>query len=443
MQIIEKGTAGLKREFNVVVAAAAIEERMTVRLNEVGQQVRLPGFRPGKVPMALLKKRFGSSVMGEVLERTIDETLRAAITEKSLKPAMQPKVEVVEFGEGKDLEIAVKLEVLPDIQSADFAAMALEKWVAPVSEAEVDEALENIRKASRTTKIVEENRKAATGDVVVADYEGSIDGKPFEGGSGKRAMIEIGAGRYVPGFEDQLIGAMANDTVNVKVTFPADYGNAELAGKNADFKVRVYELRTIEVPALDDALAQRLGEANLDALRTATRNAVQRNHDQLTRMRLKRQLLDKLAGGHAFDVPQGMVDAEFDAIWKQIEQAKADNQLDPEDAGKSDDELRTEYRSIAERRVRLGLLLSDVGQKNNIQVTPEELSKAAVAEARRFPGQEQVVLNYYRNNPQALEGLKAPVFEDKVVDFIIELAKVSTKTVTLDELKADPEVTSK
>jgi trigger factor len=227
--------------------------------------------------------------------------------------------------------------------------------------------------------------------------------------------------------------------VIVKVTFPADYGNAELAGKDAQFKVRVHELRTVEMPALDDALAQRLGEANLDALRNATRQAVQRSHDQLTRMRLKRQLLDKLAGGHSFDVPQGMVDAEFEAIWRQIEQAKTDNQLDPEDAGKSDEDLRKEYRAIAERRVRLGLLLSDVGQKNNIQVTPEELSQAAVAEARRFPGQEQAVLNYYRNNPQALDALRAPVFEDKVVDFIIELAKVSTKTVTLDELKADPD----
>jgi len=439
MQIIDKSADGLSREFNVVVAAAAIEEKVGRRLEEVGQQVRLPGFRPGKVPMALLKKRFGQSVRGEVLEKTIDESLQQAITEKSLKPALQPKVDIVEFAEGKDLELNVKLEVLPEITANDFSKISLEKWSAAVSDDELDKALETMRSNNRSTKVVTDNRKAVKSDVVVAEYVGKIDGKVFDGGTSKGTFIELGAGRLIPGFEDQLIGAMAGDTVLVKVKFPDDYASKEVAGKDATFEVKVKEIREIEEQKLDDAFAQKLGEADLGKLKEKAKEAIQRNHDRLSRLRLKRQLLDQLASGHTFQVPTGMVDAEFDAIWRQIEQAKAANRLDPEDAKKTDEELKTEYRGIAERRVRLGLLLSDVGQKNNITISQEELSRAAVSEAMLYPGQEQVILNYYRNNPSAIETLRAPVFEDKVVDFVLELANVNTKQVTYDELKADPE----
>ena len=439
MQIIDKSAEGLNREFNVVVAAAAIEEKVGRRLEEVGQQVRLPGFRPGKVPMALLKKRFGQSVRGEVLEKTIDESLQQAITEKALKPALQPKVDVLEFAEGKDLELNVKMEVLPEIAANDFSKISLEKWSAPVGDDELATALETLRTRNRSTKLVTDNRKAAKGDIVVAEYIGRIDGKVFEGGTSKGTFIEIGSNRLIPGFEDQLIGAMAGDTVNVKVKFPDDYASKEVAGKDAVFEVKVKELREIEDAKLDDAFAQKLGEPDLAKVKEKTKDALQKSHDRLTRLRLKRQLLDKLADGHTFPVPAGMVDAEFNAIWRQIEQAKASNRLDPEDAKKTDDELKKEYRGIAERRVRLGLLLSDVGQKNNIVVSQEELSRAAISEAMLYPGQEQVILNYYRNNPNALETLRAPVFEDKVVDFVLELANVKTKSVTYDELKTDPE----
>lgn len=439
MLITQKSADGLAREFSVVVTAAAIEDRISKRLEEVGEQVRLPGFRPGKVPMTLLRKRFGDSVRGEILERTIDETIQATISEKAVKPALRPQVDVVEFTEGKDLELSVKMEVLPDIVASDFSAIQLEKWTATVEEGEVTKAIDELTKRNRESKTIAENRKAKTGDMLVVEFVGRVDGKPFEGGTSKNSFIEIGAGRFIAGFEDQMIGSSAGDTVMVSVKFPADYGVKEIAGKDAEFEVKVKEIRELTAPELNDDFARKVGASDLDDLKKKTRESLQRSYDRLSRLRLKRQLLDSLANGHDFPVPQGMVDAEFNAIWRQIEQAKAANRLDPEDAGKSDDQLRTEYRGIATRRVRLGLLLSDVGQKNNIEVTQEELTNAAVSEAMLYPGQEQAVLNYYRSNPGSMESLRPPVFEDKVVDFVLELAKTSSKPVTYEQLRADAE----
>ncbi|MBL8631167.1 MAG: trigger factor [Rhodospirillaceae bacterium] len=439
MQITEKTAQGLKREYNVVIAASIIEERMNARLVEVGQQVSLPGFRPGKAPMNLLKKRFGQSVMGEVLDKAINDTAQSVITEKSLKPAMQPKIELVNFAEGKDLEFDVKVEVLPDIATPDFKKIELEKWVAPVTDEVLNKALEALTQANKTTKAITENRKAKNGDVLVIDFVGKLNDVAFDGGTGFDTKLELGSGQFIPGFEDQLVGATAGDKVVVNVKFPADYGAAELAGQDAVFNVTVKEIHEIEVAALNDDFAKKLGEESLDTLKSKSREVLQSNHDRIARLRLKRTLLDKLSEIETFPVPEGMVDAEFDAIWKQIEQAKSANQLDADDAKKSDDDLRKEYRAIAERRVRLGLLLSDVGTKNNIAVTPEELGRAVMEQASRFRGQEQAVVNYYKNTPEALESLRAPVFEDKVVDFILELAKVSTKEVSIEELEKDPE----
>lgn len=439
MQITEKTAQGLKREYNVVIAASIIEERMSERLVEVGRQVNLPGFRPGKAPITLLRKRFGQSIMGEVLDKTINDTAQSVIAEKSLKPALQPKIELVSFSEGKDLEFDVKVEVLPEIATPDFKKVELEKWVATVTDAELDKALDDMLKSNRSSKVVAESRKAKNGDIVVIDYVGKLDGVAFEGGTGFDAHLELGSGQFIPGFEEQLIGVIAGDTALLNVTFPADYGAENLAGKAVTFNVTVKELREPETPALDEEFAKRLGETSVEAVKTKTRGIIQSSYDRLSRLRLKRNLLDKLSELETFAVPEGMVDAEFDAIWRQIEQAKSSNQLDPEDAKKSDDELRTEYRAIAERRVRLGLLLSDVGQKNNIAVTPEELGKAVMEQASRFQGQEQAVVNYYKNTPEALESLRAPVFEDKVVDFVLALAKVTDKPVSIEELQKDPE----
>jgi trigger factor len=439
MQITQKSADGLAREFSVVVAADAMEQKISQRLEEVGQQVRLPGFRPGKVPMNLLRKRFGDSVRGEVLEKTIDETIQATITEKSLKPALRPQVDVVDFGEGKDLQLSLKMEILPDIVSGDFGAIELEKWSAAVDDAAVAGAIDELAKRNRESKTVTEHRKSVLRDLLVVEFIGRIDGKPFEGGTSKNSFIELGAGRFIAGFEDQMIGSSVGDTVIVKVKFPPDYGVKEIAGKDAEFEVKVNELREIVDSEINDDFARKVGAADVEDLKKKTRDSLQRSYDRLSRLRLKRQLLDKLASGHEFPVPNGMVEAEFNAIWRQIEQAKTAGRLDAEDAGKDDDQLKTEYRAIATRRVRLGLLLSDVGQKNNIVVTQEELTNAAVSEAMLYPGQEQAILNYYRNNPGSMESLRPPVFEDKVVDFILELAKVATKTVSYDELKADTE----
>jgi len=439
MQVIDKSTDGLTREFNVVIPATSIEQRVTSRLNEVGRQVRLPGFRPGKVPMKLLKTRFGESVRGEILESTINESTQAALTEKALKPAMQPKVELVSFEEGKDLEFSVKIEVLPEIAAPDLSAIELTRPVAPVSDEEMDKAVADFLKSRRTTETVSEARGAKSGDALVVDFVGTKDGVEFQGGSAKGATIELGAGGFIPGFEDQLIGAKVGDTVDLKVTFPEDYGVKDLAGQPAEFKVDIKELKTFKIPELTDEVVAQIGDPNVEDFKTRMRGFLQKQHDTASRMRIKRELLDKLSDSNTFPVPQGMVDVEFDAIWRQMEQVMKSGQLDPEDAGKSEDDLKAEYRSIAERRVRLGLLLSDIGQKNGVQVSQDDLTRALTQEAMRYPGQEQQVFEYYQKNPNALESLRAPIFEEKVVDFIFGKAKITEENVSLEELMRDPD----
>jgi trigger factor len=402
-------------------------------LVEVGQQVRLPGFRPGKVPMELLRKRFGQSVRGEVLERTIDESTQQALAEKALKPAAQPKVELVSFEDGKDLEFAIKLEVLPEIAPNDLGSLSLTRGVVAVEDSELEKAMHSIRRGRATLESIPEDRPAAEGDVLVADFVGRIDGTPFEGGTAQDTNIELGAKNFIPGFEDQLVGAKKGATVEVKVTFPANY-QADLAGKDAVFEVTVKDIKQYVLPELNDELAKTYGAESVDALRQRARDTLKDQYDSTARLHLKRQLLDKLAEGHSFAVPEGMVDAEFDGIWRQVEAAKKAGQLEAEDASKSEDDLKKEYRAIAERRVRLGLLLSDIGQKNNVTVAPEDFSTAVMNEARRYPGQEQQVVEYYQRNAQALESLRAPLFEEKVVDFIISKAAVTDLPITAEEL---------
>lgn len=439
MQVIEKNTEGLKHEFNVVVNADVIEEKVVSRLTEVGQQVRLPGFRPGKVPLNLLRKRFGQAVRGEVLEKTIDESTQAALTEKALKPAIQPKVEVVQADEGKDLEFSVALEVLPQIDAPDFSNIELTRLVATVTDEELEQTLEGIRKNRRTTETITEDRPTAKGDAVLVDYVGRVDGEPFEGGSAQDAIIEIGVGALIPGFEEQLEGAKAGDDVTVKVTFPEDYQVSNLAGKEAEFEVKIKELRKVVLPEIDDDFAKSMGETDVESFKQRTREMLQEDYNKAARLRLKRELLDKLADLYSFEVPEGMVDLEFDSIWRQMDQAAKSGQLEPEDAEKSEEELKTEYRGIAERRVRLGLLLSDVGQKSGVEVSGDDLGRAVREEAMRYPGQETAVVEYYQNNPQALETLRAPMFEEKVVDYILSVANVTDKPATVEELLKDPD----
>lgn len=440
MQVTQTHEEGLKREFTVVVSANDIKAKMDTRLHEIGQTVRLPGFRPGKVPMPILKKRYGPSVMGEVLERAVSDSSNQAMMERGLRPALQPKIEVKSFAENADLEYTLAVEILPEIQPANFGEMKLERMKVDVPDAEIDKALNRIAEQHERSEKIAEERPSQSGDIVLIDFVGSIDGKEFQGGSATDFRLKLGSGQFIPGFEDQLTGAKAGEQRDVNVTFPENYGNTELAGKPAKFAVTVKEIHKPIAATLDDALAKQMGLDDLETLRKAVRDQLGRDYTRIVRSRLKRQVLDRLAEAHQFAVPQGMVDLEFDAIWKNVEEERKQGPLsDPALAGKSEDELKAEFRRIAERRVRLGLLLSEVGRLNNIQVSQEEVNRALVEQARRFPGQERRVIEYYRNNADALAQLRAPLFEDKVIDFIIEMASVTDKPATIEELMKDPE----
>jgi trigger factor len=438
MQITETNAEGLKHEFKVTIGADDIARRVETRLNEIGRQVKLPGFRPGKVPITVLKKRYGSSVMGEVIERAVNDSSSEAMREHKLRPALQPKVEIVSFNEGKDLEYKLAVEVLPEFQPMNFAELKLERLRPDVPDQEIDAALERMAKQQRKDETVD--RAAANGDIVVIDFVGSIDGTEFPGGSAKGHRLELGSGSFIPGFEEQLVGAKPGEHRDVTVNFPADYGAQDLAGKEAKFAVDVSEVRGLLPQPIDDSLAEAVGMENLQALRDAVRAQIERDYAGIAQQRLKRQLLDRLAERHEFPVPQGMVDIELDVIWKQFEaereRAKQAGATQPEDA-QSDDEIKAEYRAIAERRVRLGLLLSEVGRNNDIQVTQEEVNRALGEEMRRYPGHERQVMEYYRKQPGAIDNLRAPIFENKVVDYILEIAEVTDRSVPPSELLED------
>ena len=437
MQVTETNADGLKREFKVVVPAAQLEARTETRLAEIAREVKLPGFRPGKVPLKIVRQKYGASILGEVLEAAVNEGTGSAIQEKGLKPAMQPKVEITSYAEGKDLEFTVALEILPEITAMDFATLSLEREKAQVPEAEIADTLKRIAERHESSETVE--RASAAGDVVVIDFVGKKDGEAFPGGSAQGYSLKLGSNTFIPGFEDQLVGKKAGETAVVDVTFPEGYGNEDLAGKPAQFDVTVHEVREPKAAEIDDELAKKVGMDGLDALKQAIKDEITRELDGIARTKLKRALLDQLAANHDFEVPAGMVDQEFEAIWKQVEQDKEAGRLDPSDAGKDDDTLKADYRALAERRVRLGLLLADVGQKNDVTVTQDDVNKALIEEARRFPGQEHLVFQYYKSNPDALNSLRAPIFEDKVIDFILELAKVADKEVSVEDLRKDPD----
>jgi len=481
MQVTETSAEGLKREYTITVPAGDLEQEITRRLGEIGRQVRLPGFRPGKVPMQILRTRFGPSVRGEVLQTTLQASSAEAISERKLRPALPPKVDIVSADEGADLEYKMAIELLPEIPEPSFANLDIERLVVEVPEEEVDRAIERIAEQQRKSEVVE--RPAENGDILLVDVEGRIGEQEIPGARGKDRQIVLGTGSSIPGFEDQLVGAAAGEHRQVRVTFPEDYAVADLAGKDADFDVDVKEVRQRLPIAIDDELGQAVGLEDLAELRQELRQRLQRDYDAASRLRLKRSLLDKLAEGHDFPVPPGMVDLEFDNIWRQYEarreappavagadaipaageagvdavpaagETDADavptageidadavpTALAPGGAGQNEEAARAEYRRIAERRVRLGLLLAEVGRKNNINVTPDEVNQAITREARRHPGHERQVLDFYRQNPGTIDTLRAPIFEDKVIDFIVELAKIGERKVTPQELLSEPD----
>ena len=439
MQVTETHAEGLKREFKVQIAAKELDEKMAGRLEELGARVKVPGFRPGKVPLDVLKQRFGKSVMGEILERAVNDSSNQALNERGLRPAMQPRIEITSFDEGKDLEYTIDVELLPEIEPMDFAKLNLDRYAVTIEDETLEAALTDLAGAHKRTKPLEAPRKTRAGDVLVIDFKGTVNGTEHPGMSGEDHHLELGSNAFIEGFEDQLIDADIGEIREVKVTFPEIYVNDTLAGQAAAFMVTIKSILESVPVALDDEFAMSLGETNLASLRARVRERIASEYKQLARARLKRQLLDRLAETHTFPVPESMIDIEFDTIWKQIETDRGQGQLDPEDADKSEADLKAEYRDIAERRVRLGLLISEVGRHNGIDVNQDELNQALVAEAQRYPGKEREVLEFYKKTPEAVANLRAPIFEDKVVDFVIDLAQVTEHTLTPDELRAEME----
>jgi trigger factor len=438
MQITETSADGLKREYKVVIPAQEIETKVNSRLQELGRTLRIPGFRPGKVPMPIVKQRYAQSVMGEVLETAVTDSSQKAIDERGLRPALQPKIQVTSFEEGGNLEYDMAVELLPDFEPVDFATIELERTVAEVDDKQVDETLERLSKSGRESQPVTEDRPARNGDVLVIDFAGTVDGEAKPGMDAKDHQLELGTNSFVGTFEEQLVGAKPGDHRTVTVTFPDNYGSAELQGKEAVFEVDVKEIREPAPVTIDDEFAKKFGAEDLAGLKQMIKDRIGQDYAGISRSKVKRTLLDKLAETHDFPVPAGMVDIEFETIWNRL-QEELKRGGDTEEAGKSEEELRTEYRGIAERRVRLGLLLSEVGRRNNIQVTQDELNRALITEAQRYPGQEREVFEFFRNTPRAIDNLRAPLFEDKVIDFILELAKVDEKTVSVEELVRDPD----
>jgi trigger factor len=436
MQVKETSSEGLRREFKIVVPKDDIEGRLVARLNEVGQTVNVPGFRPGKVPVAVLRKRYGEAVRGEILERMIQDSVQKTIEDHDLRPAAEPKIDLVTFEEGADLEYTLTLDVLPEIEQPDIASIELERLVVEVPDADVDAAVGRIAEQNKAFSAAE-GRAAESGDQVLFNFIGRIGGEAFEGGSAEGFELELGSGRFIPGFEDQMIGMKPGEKRDVKVTFPEDYGAENLKGKEAVFEVDVTEVRTAAAVEVSDEFAKSIGAEDLAALKSMIREQIGSEYQQVTRGRLKRDLLDALADMVDFEVPPGLLEHEFNDIWRQIEDAKSRDALDEEDKGKSEDELKEHYRGVAQRRIRLGLLLAEVGRANNLTVTQDDLNRAIAEQARRFPGQEAQVMQFYQQNHQAMHELQAPIFEEKVVDYMLELAQVTERTVTAEELLSE------
>lgn len=448
MEVIEKSAEGLDRRFTVKVSAAELDKRLVERLEGMKSQVHLKGFRKGKAPVSFLKKMYGKGMMGEIVQEIVNETAEKAFADRNLQPATAPhphfNVDMDEVIAGKaDLEYEVHAEILPTFEPMDVATIKLKRPVADVPDSDIDDALNNIAEQQRTYSPRKKTEKAKTGDMLVIDFVGTVDGEEFEGGKGEDQEITLGSGRFIAGFEDQLIGTKAGAEATVNVTFPDDYASKELAGKDAVFAVTVKEVKAPEDAPIDNELAKKVGLDSLDDLKKRIRERIEADYKRLSRGHAKRTLLDKLDAAHDFELPGGMVENEFNQIWAQVEGAERDE----EDKDKTDDELKAEYRKIAERRVRLGLVLAEIGKRADIKVPNEQLQRAIQEQALRdaqimqMQGQDvnpQQVLQYYQQNPQAVAQIRAPLFEECVVDYILERADVVDKKVSKEDLMKDP-----
>jgi len=445
MQVTETLADGLKREYRVVVPATDLDAKVNARLDDLKGRVRINGFRPGKVPVSHLKRVYGRAVMAETIDETVREANASIVSEHGFKLAREPKVtlpeaeaEVNALVEGKsDLSYSVAIEILPKIELADFSGISLEKLTAPVTDEEVDAALNRLAEQSRPFEDKGEGAKAETGDKVTVSFTGTIDGKPFEGGTGEDIAVEIGSNSFIPGFEEQLVGTGAGETRTVKASFPENYLNKDLAGKEASFEVTAKSIAAPGKVTVDDAFAKSLGMESLEKLNEALRERITREHGAESRRKVKRKLLDALDERHKFELPPTLVEEEFENVWRTVTSDLEAQKKTFADENTTEEAARAEYRGIAERRVRLGLVLSEIGAKNDLKVTDDEMNRAVMERARQFPGQEQRIWDYYRKSPEALASLRAPLYEEKVVDFLLELVKSSEKTVSREELYRD------
>ncbi len=445
MEVTELKNEGLERQYKVVVPVGELEARLNARLGEMAKNARIPGFRPGKVPVSHLRKLYGQQVMAEVIDEAVKETMEKVLSEKDERPAYQPDVvlegqddqeKVNELIAGKaDLSYTMTYEITPRVEVKDLSSIELTRYKVKVSDEDIDEAVKSIAQQFKDYEDKPEGAKAEKGDRVVISFVGRVDGEEFEGGSAEDVPLELGSGQFIPGFEDQLVGAKAGDEVLVKVTFPEEYGVEKLAGKDAEFTVQV---KSVEAPVeteIDDEFARKLGMKDLAELRDRVREQAEAEMDKLAYTQLKRDVLDALDEQYDFELPQKLVDSEFNQIWHTLEHQMKDEGRTFEDEGTTEEEARAEYRDIAARRVRLGLVLGTIGEQAGITVSDEEMQQALIDKARQFPGQEKEVIDFYRKNPEALIELRGPIFESKTIDYIVEQAKVTEKEVTREEIE--------
>ena len=458
MEITLSLNEGLAREFKIAINASDIEARVDAKLNEISKQVKMPGFRPGKVPISVVKARYGEQSKGEVIQAMLDEAAREAIESNDLNLASQPSLDITAYEDGSDLEAKLKCEILPQIELPDISALSIERPTLPIDEAEVSDTMQRLASENSPTVEAKKGYKAALGDVVVIDFEGSIEGVPFDGGAAQDHSLELGSNSFIPGFEDGLVGVKAGDKTNIDVPFPEDYQAAHLAGKLSVFAVTVKEVRTKGEPVLDDALAEKLGFEKLPALEEAVRNQLSSQHQPALRQMLKKNILDQLNEQADFDVPPTLLSSEYDVVASSMKSEQGiennhdhdhehdhdhdhDHAHDHKHAADEglDEASKEEAKVIATRRVRLGLMLTEIGRSNNIKVSEEDTKRAIFEQARNYPGQEQQVVEYYQKNPEATQQLAGPLFEDKVIDYIVELAIVADFETNVDALY-EPEV---
>jgi trigger factor len=440
MQLTESRSEGLLRVYDVVVPAAELQQKLNAKIAEVQPRVRINGFRPGKVPASHIRKVYGQGMMQDIINEAVQNSTKEGLA--NVRAASEPSLDVKSdmqkvMAGGEDLKFELSLEVMPEFEPVDLKSIKITRPTTAVADEQVTEALNELAKAQRGFE--EKKGAAKDGDQLVIDFIGRIDGEAFEGGTANDAEVIIGSNRFIPGFEEQLVGAKAGDERTLKVNFPEDYPAAQIAGKAAEFETKVKTVRGPKEGDPDDAWAAQIGFDSLNAVKEALKQRIENDHNQQSRAKAKRQLFDQLDEKHDFELPPRMVDAEFNQIWRQIEQDRAQGQTDPSDEGKSEDDLKKEYRDIAERRVRLGLLLAEIGRRHKLEVSDEEVGRAIANQARNFPGQEQQVFEAYRRNPQLVAQVRAPLYEEKVVDYMMELINVTNQTVTRDELFADDE----